>query len=305
MKLNHVMSSDLNSGIFADLIAYSRKYSSESDDIIVSNQPVDGCDAYHYHRPQLESFLVKKSIVTVHHDLNDDDKWHLFKNFEKQYRQANKIICLNTIQQKSLKKIGFKNTVVIPHGYDKNIFSAQEKSAKKVVNLGIISKRYGRKVKGEALLYDLFKRLDREKIRFTFIGKDRTQDCWKARDLGYEAEVFERLPYRVFGSVYENLDALLIPSIYEGGPANLPEAISSGTPVIARNVGMVGDYVDETNGIILTGEPNADAVNINKFATDEAYQLEIKRGAYTKSKQALTWEEVTKMQFELYSKVIK
>ena len=299
------MSSDLNSGIFADLIAYSKKYSSGSDEILVSNKPIEGCDVYHYHRPQLEKQLVKNSIVTVHHDLNDDDQWHLFENFEKQYRQATKIICLNTIQQKYLKKHGIKNTVVIPHGYNENIFSAQEKLAKKIVNLGIISRRYGRKVKGEALLYDLMKRLDREKIRFTFIGKDRTQDCWKARELGYEAEVFERLPYKIFGSVYENLDALLIPSIYEGGPANLPEAISSATPVIARNVGMVGDYVDESNGIILTGNPNTDAININEFAADEAFQLEKKKGAYIKAKQALTWEEVTKMQFELYNKVAK
>ena len=192
---------------------------------------------------------------------------------------------------------------MIPHGYNEKIFSAQEKPTKETVNLGIISRRYGRKVKGEALLYDLMKRLDREKIRFTFIGKDRTQDCWKARDLGYKAEVFERLPYKVFGSVYENLDALVIPSLYEGGPANLPEAISSATPVIARNVGMVSDYVDSTNGIILTGNPNIDAMNVNQFAQDEIFQSNLKSGAYLKSKQALTWEAVTKMQFKLYNKV--
>lgn len=300
MIVNHVMSSDLNSGIFADLIAYSREFSTKDDVIKVSNGPIQGCDVYHYHRPQLEKKLVKNSVVTVHHDLRDDDKWHKFENFEGLYRQATKVICLNTVQQEFLKSKRIKNTVVIPHGYNERIFSASKKAAKGIVNLGVISRRYGRKVKGEALLYDLMKRLDRDKVRFTFIGKDRTQDCWKARELGYEAEVFERLPYKVFGSVYDSLDALLIPSLFEGGPANLPEAISSGTPVIARNVGMVSDYVNETSGIILTGDPNVDANKINRFAADLDYQATIKEKAFLKSSQALTWEEVTKMQFEVY-----
>lgn len=300
LRLNHVMSQDMGSGIFADLMAYSKKYCEPTDTIIVSNKPVEGCDVYHYHRPHLESSLLGNSVVTVHHDINDNDKWLLFPKFEKQYRQAKLIICLNTVQQIALKKLGFNHTVVIPHGFNEHIFKASEKTEKEVINLGVISKRYGRKVKGEALLFEIMKRLDREKIKFTFIGKDRTQDCWRARDLGFEAVVFERLPYKVFGSVYEGLDALLITSLFEGGPANLPEAISSSTPVFGTNVGMVNDYIDNDCGIILSGNPALDSLAINKYARDLNYQRSIKKRAHEISTTALSWKEVTKKQFEVY-----
>lgn len=305
MILNHVMSSDLGSGIFSDLIAYSRQYSDPNDEIRVSNKPIEGCDVYHYHRPHLEKKLVKNSVVTVHHDLNDDDKWHLFENFEKQYRQAEKVICLNTIQKSILKEKGIKNTVVIPHGFNEHIFTAENKPVRNVINIGVVSRRYGRKVKGEALLYDLMKRLDRKSVRFTFVGKDRTQDCWKARDLGYQAQVFERLPYKVFGSLYQSLDALMVPSIFEGGPANVPEAISTGTPLIAKPVGMIPDYLEESRGIFLTGNPDVDAKNINRYAQDKEFQESIKFEAYLNASKAMTWEQVTKQQFSLYQGMVK
>lgn len=299
------MSSDLGSGIFSDLIAYSRQYSDDSVEIKVTNKPVSGCDVYHYHRPHLEKSLIKNSVVTVHHDLNDDDKWHLFENFESQYRQAKVVICLNTLQKEFLANKGIKNTVVIPHGFNDSIFEAENKPVRDVVNLGVVSRRYGRKVKGEALLYDLMKRLDRKAVRFTFVGKDRTQDCWKARELGYQAEVFERLPYKVFGSLYKSLDALLVPSIFEGGPANVPEAISTGTPLIAKRVGMVPDYLDESRGIFLTGNPDVDAENINRYANDKVSQEKIKFEAYLNAGNALTWEQVTHKQLAVYEGVFK
>ena len=297
------MSTDLNSGIFSDLIGYSRKYADDDIEIKVSNKPISGCNVYHYHRPQLEKKLEKNSIVTVHHDLNDDDKWHLFENFEDQYRQAKKIVCLNTLQQTFLKDKGFHNTIVIPHGFNENIFSAENKPVRDVVNLGVVSRHYGRKVKGEALLYDLMMRLDRNKIRFTFVGKDRTQDCWKARDLGYTAQVFERLPYKVFGGLYKSLDALLIPSIFEGGPANVPEAIATGTPLFAKRVGMIEDYLDESRGIFLTGNPDIDARNINQYAKNKEYQKSIKLAAYLYTDSAITWKEVTRQQLSVYREV--
>lgn len=305
MILNHVMSADMASGIFKDLINYSQKYSKSNWNINVSNKPKSESSVYHYHRPHLENQLMNNSVVTVHHDLLDDDKWHLFENFEKQYRQASKIICLNTNQIDFLKDNNINNTVLIPHGYNDSIFKGTLKEVSNKINLGIISKRYGRKVKGEALLYDLMKRLDTERIEFTFVGKDRTQDCWKARNLGFSAKVYERLPYKVFGSLYQSLDALMITSLYEGGPANVPEAIASATPLIATNVGMVSDYLVNNNGFFLTGNPDIDAENINKYAIDKKFQRNIKINAYESRGIALSWKSVTELQFDLYEEVAK
>lgn len=299
------MSADLGSGIFKDLMGYSKKFAPSDVEVITSNKPEKGCDVYHYHRPQLERDLEENSIVTVHHDLNDNDKWHHFKNFEQQYKQAKKIICLNNSQVDFLSKHGIDNTIVIPHGYNENVIKLTTKAFKEKVNIGVISKRYGRKVKGEALLLEIMKRLDRNKICFTFIGKDRTQDCWKARDLGFDAEVFERLPYKLFGSLYESLDALLITSIFEGGPANVPEAVASGTPVFGTSVGMIPDFIDKKSGILLTGNPTEDAKEINAFAINPEIQTAIKNRAYKSSVIAKTWADITQEQMSVYRSILK
>ena len=50
-------------------------------------------------------------------------------------------------------------------------------------------------------------------------------------------------------------DAFLLPSIYEGMPMSLIEAMGSGLPIIASNVGGVPDMIDnQKNGILITPE---------------------------------------------------
>lgn len=305
--VNHVMSSDTSSGIFTDLLGYYKMFCDKDIKIIESIKPIEGADIYHYHRPHLEKTLKEKSVVTVHHDLCDTDKWLDYSKFHKQYAEAKLVLCLNKTQKAFLQSQGITHTEVIPHGFNKRVFTSIDspKIANGKISLGIVSKRYGRKVKGEAYLLELYKRLDSERFKFIFVGADRSVSAYKAEKYGFETESFERLPYFCFGSLYREMNFLLVTSLYEGGPANIPEAIASGTPIISTPIGMSNDYIkNETNGLFLTGNVDCDVENIHKFSSPANYK-KLALGAFKAQKNALSWEDVMKLSSKAYKNIAK
>ncbi|WP_421173017.1 glycosyltransferase [Aeromonas sp. 601115] len=307
LVINHVMSAEISSGIFSDLLSYYKSFCDRDIKIVETVKPIEHADIYHYHRPHLEEKLKKNSVVTVHHDLNDTDKWLSYDRFHDRYAEATVIFCLNKTQENLLHSKGLMHTKVIPHGYNSKIFSniSSPKTINGKVTIGIVSKRYGRKVKGEAYLLELYKRLDSEKFKFIFVGADRSISSWKAREYGFETEVFERLPYLCFGDLYKSLNFLLITSLYEGGPANIPEAIVSGTPIISNPIGMSNDYVQHNvNGILLTGNVDYDADIISSYSEENSYKR-LSLGAIKQQKMAKTWEEVMRMTSSEYKKISK
>ena len=247
--------------------------------------------------------------MTVHHDLEDNDPWFDSSNFIDRYKEAGHIVCLNTIQQDILAKEGIRNTTVIPHGYREDLFKIKklkqyQKDEK--ISLGIISKRYGRRVKGEAYLLELAKRLDSDKFRFVLVGEGRSEDIDVLTQLGYELKVFDRLPYDLFPEIYNEIDFLLMISLFEGGPANLPESLASGVPIISTKIAMANDMItDYENGLFLSGEYDIDVKKINSlFDSDGELFNKLQKNLQSKQ-NVITWKEVVKRYEEVYMKVGK
>ncbi|WP_145577135.1 glycosyltransferase family 4 protein [Yersinia mollaretii] len=294
LLINHVMSNETSSSIFTDILNYYKEFSGEDICIVESIRPINDADIYHYHRPHLEKELMSNSVVTVHHDIKDTDKWLAYEKFHDRYSEAKLVFCLNKSQQEILNEKGILNTFVIPHGYNSKILTPPKRPKKSngKITIGIISKRYERKVKGEAHILELYKRLDSTKFKFIFVGEGRSISARKARTYGFETECFERLPYLCFNDLYKNIDILLITSLYEGGPASIPEAIISGTPIVSTPIGMALDYVvNGSNGIFLTGDYDSDMKNISSF-TEESIFNEFSSNAFNCCNQALSWEQV-------------
>ena len=266
MIVNHVMSADIHSGIFNDIFQYFKLYSPKDVEYVISTKPIEDANIYHYHRPHLESSLVNPSVVTIHHDLDDNDGWLGLSKFVPRYKEANTVICLNTLQQQRLAQYGIENTVVIPHGYNESILTMKPLrrfDPKRKAVIGIVSKRYGRRVKGEAFMYELFKRLNPSLCEFVLVGNGRSVEATMLRSMGFEARVFETLPYRLFNTLYHSMDFLMMCSYHEGGPANIPEAIATGTPVFTTRVGMAADLVKESvTGMFLDGDADTDGAKI-------------------------------------------
>lgn len=307
MHINIVFTEDKKSRIFHDI--FQRFVDSSLHwKISISETPLPDADLYHYQRPQMEVALTQPSVVTVHHDPNDPDPFVEFSHFEPRYREANAIICLNTLQQQFLMNIGITNTCVVGHGFDHRLFDKRpirKYSREKKVIFGLISKRYGRRFKGEVYLYELMLRLDPERVKFLMVGEGRTRDAAFAHDLGFQSDCFEVLPYRLFPEIYRTIDFLLMVSTFEGGPANLPEAVASGTPILATPVGMAPDLITPNkNGIFLSGDPNADIDKINKLLLNQENQWnELMRGANLIN-SAVTWNTVIEKHYSLYQTVL-
>ena len=302
LTINHVMSQDIHSNILDSFIRYLSKNESGYNHV-QTVEPLEDADIYHYHRPHLEKKLKKNSIVTVHHDLLENDPWLSLMTFVNRYKECEKVVCLNNIQKNILVEYGINNSVVIPHGYNDNIFKREprENFKNKKLTLGFISKRYGRRVKGEAYFSDLIKRLDPGSIDFIFVGDGRSEEYYLTKNLGFESKVYERLPYRIFGSLYKEIDLLLMLSLFEGGPANIPEAVISNVPVAGLKVGMVPDFIEHNiNGLILTGNVASDALQIMNLTTKGEYQNLINKTVQL-NKYVPTWNDVSK----LYSNVYK
>ncbi len=306
ITINKVMSNDVQSKIFNAFNSFFIKYSKYNYQI--SSNPIkEVIDIYHYHRPNLETKLLPNSIVTVHHDLEDIDPWLIKDKFLNRYKEASHIVCLNTIQQDILKQHGILNTTVIPHGYKDDIFKPKPLKLydkKEKITLGIISKRYERRVKGEAYLLEMIKRLSNKNFRFILVGENRTQDALLLDSFGFEVEVFEHLPYSLYPCVYQKMDFLFMISLFEGGPANLPEALATAVPVIATKVGMVEDMIqDKQNGLLLTGNYNKDADMINSLLENNGELFNTLQMNLQKKQEILTWKEVVRSYEKIYKKV--
>jgi len=294
--INHVTSNNVHSGIFEDIFRYFSRYTDGIAEQVVTEKPVVGAHVRHYHRPHLEEKLISPCVVTVHHDLNDPDGWLSINAFLDRYREADMVICLNSLQQKKLAEHGIFHTCVVPHGYNHHLIDparAKGRIKRAKFTLAVVSKRYGRKVKGEAYLFELAKRLDPTLIEFFLVGDGRSEEARVFRELGFEVEVFEKLPYASLIDAYRGVDALLMTSYFEGGPANIPEAAAMGVPVISNPIGMVPDLIENgVHGLYLTMDPSKDSETLNSLASNEADMFStIFQSSQITSQNLITWHD--------------
>jgi len=306
ITVNHVMSNDVKSQIFTDILGYFDRYSVQFA-YQASAKPIAGALVRHYHRPNLESKLINPAIVTVHHDLAETDDWLHFSKYEAQYRQADKVICLNQSQQRQLADAGIHHTCVIPHGYNDQYLRSSRRhfSGNRKLVLGVFSRRYARKVKGEAYLQELLKRLDPDHYAWIIVGQDRAFEARFARKLGFEVKCYESLPYPVLCHAYGQVDLLMITSRFEGGPANVPEALATATPIATSPVGMALDSVEHgVNGLILSMDADTDALTLGNLYRSPKEMNTLFKGAKPATKKAKPWRSTVEQHEQVYARLV-
>lgn len=299
--INCVMSSNVTSSIFNDIISYFREYSNYK--YVQTIRPLQNASLYFYFRPHLEKKLKLNSIVTVHHDLSDTDPNLNINLFIERYREAKTVVCLNTEQQELLKKYQIFNTVVIPHGYNDEVLLKKEKTLKSErITLGFFSSYYPRLVKGEDYLIKLFKTLKDQNVRFILVGKKREILAEQLRDIGYECIVFEYTPYRLLARLYFHIDFLINTSKFEGGPASLPEALYTKTPIITKKVGMSHD-VNSNLLYYLSGDLDNDVQLLKKLFSQRS--LVLTEAIKTTPKGIFCWKEIIEKYDSEFEKILE
>jgi glycosyltransferase involved in cell wall biosynthesis len=203
-----------------------------------------------------------------------------------------------------LRDVGIENCCVIPHGVNSQLFKRKERALHDgKLTLGVASKRYGHFVKGEKYWYEMLHSLDPGLFKFVLVGENRCQDEPILKKFGFDSVVFDNLPYVLYPSFYDEIDLLCVFSVAEGGPANIPEAIQCGVPILGRDVGMIPDAISEGNGILLPESPIEAGRLLNSLTQESKDVLNSLFKAASSIPLPLTWQEVVDGYVKVYRNV--
>ncbi|WP_395944854.1 glycosyltransferase [Brevundimonas sp.] len=128
--------------------------------------------------------------------------------------QVDHSICMAKIYEGILLNSGVRNVHLLPPGVDLSKFQVG-------VKVGVVGRTYVTGRKGEGLVKRV---MDLPGIDWFFTGEG-----WPGAAMNLSDEA---LP-----GFYRDMDYILVPALYEGGPMSIIEALASGTPVIAPDVG--------------------------------------------------------------------
>lgn len=162
---------------------------------------------------------------------------------------------------------------VIKYGIDVNRFAPVSRH-NSVLTLGFIG--YLGRHKGLAVLLEALPRVQPpEGVRLLVVGDGEQADVLKAlcRDLGLDARVtfLGRIDNQAIRSVYDQLDTLVVPSIWpENSPVTISEAMASGLPVLASDIGGMRELVNDgvTGFLVPPGDSEALADRIARLLAE-------------------------------------
>ncbi|WP_051881765.1 glycosyltransferase [Parvularcula oceani] len=170
-----------------------------------------------------------------------------------------------------LRGEGVDEVSTILHGVDLDKFEPE-------LRIGVVGRTYHTGRKGEALIASL---LDLEGVKLSFTGEG-----WPLPNQNRTVEGLAEF--------YRGLDYLLIPSTIEGGPVPLFEALASGCPVIASDVGCVPDFPH----IPFCKGDGDDLRRVVKELRDEKFSLR-------NSVADLTWMRFGKAHGEVFERMVQ
>lgn len=145
--------------------------------------------------------------------------------------------------------------------------------------------------KGVDVLLEAMGRLRRSDVELLLVGSGPLEDALRARarELGLEEQVrfCGRRPHSEIPDWMAAADALCLPSHREGCPNVVLEALASGRPVVASNVGGVPELLDDRSGVrVPPGDPEALAAGIAEVL-DRSWDPQALRA----SVQFLSWDQ--------------
>ncbi|MFW5708914.1 MAG: glycosyltransferase family 4 protein [Chloroflexota bacterium] len=205
--------------------------------------------------------------------------------------QAHAVICCSTfIRDQFMSEVEYpeENVFVIPGGVKVERFRPRDKQALRAqLNLpqDAFIIMYAGQINAEKGLLHLvkaIKSLDHADIHLMVAGSSRLWHSLSSAADDYERQVIEaaqdisvtflgKIPYDTMPDAYGAADALVVPSVWDEPLGTVAlEAIASGLPVIASDVGGIPDIVrhDETGLLVPRAQPEAIADAITRLRND-------------------------------------
>jgi len=195
---------------------------------------------------------------------------------------------------------------VIRNGIDLGRFTPAPKD-NGVLTLGFIG--YLGPHKGVDVLLHALARTDLEKVRLIVVGDGdmaaELKELCGNLHLDRAVTFWGQLPNQRIGEVYEQLDVLVVPSVWpENSPVTIAEAMASGLPVIASDIGGIGEAVDDgaTGFLVPAKDSQSLAERIERFLAHPDLRREMGQRAREKI-QAYSSENQVRRLSALYQEL--
>lgn len=105
------------------------------------------------------------------------------------------------------------------------------------------------------------------------------------------------------GSYNEFVDLFMLPSNYEGLPIVIIEAMSFGKPVVASNVGGIGEIIiNGKNGYVVENTPESFVSKIKYILENDDIYQEYSKNSYDYFEENLTLDKMVDKYLEIYNK---
>jgi len=192
---------------------------------------------------------TKCDIAYFTHAHENSEKWaYDLLNSKNAFNNLKGIVSMNKRYTDMLIKIGFPKDrlITIVPGETNNTFPLKK------IKIGIVS-RGGYEGYGQFFIEKLFDNYQLNNFEFYFLGNG-----WESgiKPIAEKRNIFVKFvpdtDYSIYPAFYKHIDFLLIPGLWTAGPMSMQEALSTGVPVIASDVGFVNyefmaDYVYPPN----------------------------------------------------------
>ena len=246
----------------------------------VSHSPDPNADANYYADLQncyFGGYKTKCDVAYFTHADKNSVQWMKSLFASRNVNNLDGIVSMNKRYTDMIESIGYPKhkLATITPGQTYDTFPL------KPIKIGIVS-RGGYAGYGQQFMERLLREFDFENIELKFLGNGWDALVPIANERNIKIELLPDADYSIYPEFYQSIDYLLIAGLWTAGPMSMQEALSTGIPIIASDVGFVGyefqaDYVFEPNN---TGQ----LINILK---------EIRQPILDRRKQVedMTWEK--------------
>lgn len=255
-------------------------------------------------------------FVTLH---GGDVNYNMAKNnrnrtmYIETFENASKVIFVSNALLEKAKSLGYsgKNAIVIPNGYDPEIFKPMNKE-KIRKELGIYRKGYKYvgfvgnliPVKRADKLPEIFENISKnyDKVMFLIVGdgylKEKIEKEMKEKNLEY---IFiGRVSQRSVAKWMNTMDVMVLPSRNEGWPCVVKEAQACGTCVVGSNNSGIQEAIGFNDYIVEEGE------NFEERFANKVVEI-LKNGSDSKNlienTREFSWQRVSEKEIEIYNHV--
>jgi len=218
---------------------------------------------------------------------------------------ASHVFALSSALKQATVSLGLpsEKIEILPNGVDtKKFFPSDKVRQQLIIYVGWLIERKGVKHLIEAMA-QVKETLSEYRLVLIGQGPQRSELCSMARSLGLDDHVEfvgQQTPEQVIEWM-RNAKLLVLPSLEEGLGVVLLEALASGTPCVASNVGGISDVISpDVGSLVEPGDSTALAEAIVKLLSDQDQWLAMSKQARARAETYFSWDVISKRLIERY-----